>query len=132
MTHRNSIQEGKSQDAGPHKSRSCPDTSFLHSLGVAPCAISWQDEVVRYAGSAGQSMMFGWDETGRQPEASWNEFSGLYRAFLKKVTLSEVNREEKPVCYACVPSDTSLEKTILGFVPITFLSCFFIQTAKGM
>ena len=77
-------------------------------------------------------MMFGWNVTGRQPEASWNEFSAIYRAFLKKVSVSEVDKEERPVCYACVPSNTSVEKTILDFAPITFLSCFFIQTAKGI
>lgn len=94
--------------------------------------ISRQDEVVRYAGGVGQSTMYGWDETKGQPQASWNELSGLYRAFLKTVTVSEVDREERPVCYVCVPSNASVvEKTILDFVPITFLSCFFIQTPKG-
>jgi hypothetical protein len=101
-------------------------------MGVAPRAISWHDEVVKYAGSGGQCTMFGWGDTKGQPEASWNEFSGLYHAFLKRVTVSEIDREERPVCYTCVPSDTSVEKTSLGFAPITFLSCFFIQTAKGM
>jgi hypothetical protein len=86
---------------------------------------------VRYAGSVGQSTMFGWDETERQKEASWSEFTGLYRAFLKKVTVSEIDREERPVCYTCVPSNASVEKSILDFVPITFLSCFFVQTGKG-
>jgi hypothetical protein len=86
---------------------------------------------VRYAGSDGQRAMFGWNETGRQPEASWNDLSVIYRAFLKRVSVSEFDREERPVCYACVPSNTSVEKTILDFAPITFLSCFFIQTAKG-
>jgi hypothetical protein len=100
-------------------------------MGVGPREISRQDEAVRCTGSVGQSTMFGWGETKGHPEASWNEFSGLYRAFLKKVTTSEVDREERPVCYTCVPSDTSVEKTILDFAPITFLSCFFIQTAKG-
>ena len=87
---------------------------------------------MRHAGSVGQSMMYGWNETGRQPEASWNEFSAIYRAFFKRVSVSEIDKEERPVCYACVPSNTSVEKTILDFAPITFLSCFFIQTAKGM
>jgi len=105
---------------------------FVLAMGVVPCAISWRYEVVRNAGSVGQSMMFGWNETGRQPEASWNDFSAIYRAFLKRVSVSEVDKEERPVCYACVPSNTSVEQTILDFSPITFLSCFFIQTAKGM
>jgi len=113
-------------------SRAAAAPALLLAMGVVPCAISWRDEVVRHAGSVGQSMMYGWNETGRQPEASWNEFSAIYRAFFKRVSVSEIDKEERPVCYACVPSNTSVEKTILDFAPITFLSCFFIQTAKGM
>jgi hypothetical protein len=106
--------------------------ALLPSLrGGGAAEISRQDEVVRCAGSVGQSTMYGWDETKGQPVASWSEFSGLYRAFLKRVTVSEIDREERPVYYACVPSDSSVEKTTLDFVPITFLSCFFIQSAKG-
>jgi hypothetical protein len=119
------------RDGSLHGAGTLVPRQFLLSMGVAPCAISWRDEVVRHAGIVGQSMMFGWNETGRQPEASWNEFSTIYRALLKKVSVSEIDREERPVCYTCVPSDTCVEKTVLDFPPITFLSCFFFQSAKG-
>lgn len=84
--------------------------------------------------------MFGWDSTDSdEPEATWEEFSGFYRSFLKFVTVSEYNREERPICYGTtVPTEICAqageehsEEHHLDFVPLTFLSCYFFQTFKG-
>ena len=84
--------------------------------------------------------MFGWDSTDSdEPEATWEEFSGFYRAFLKFVTVSEFNREERPICYGLsVPSEVCAEagkaysdQEELDFVPLTFLSCYYFNVYKG-
>lgn len=113
------------QEGSLHQAAAVP----LHGGGAAPVQLAGCGCEVH---SVGQSTMFGWDGTEGQPEASWNEFSGLYRAFLKSVTLSEVDHEERPVCYTCVPSRELTPDSTLGFDPIIFLSCYFLQSPKGM
>nr|CAD7398073.1 unnamed protein product [Timema cristinae] len=77
--------------------------------------------------------MFKWAQLQEEPkEATWQEYSGLYRAHLKLVTLSECDHEEKPVCYTIVPSAHACQVTPqTPESPITFLSCYFIQSYKG-
>ena len=85
--------------------------------------------------------MFGWDSTDSdEPEATWEEYSGFYRYFLKFVTVSEFNKEERPICYGgTVPSEVAkqfeeatAEEAKLDFVPLTFLTCYIFNTYKGM
>nr|CAD7585818.1 unnamed protein product [Timema genevievae] len=73
-----------------------------------------------------------WAQLQEEPkEATWQEYSGLYRAHLKLVSLSECDHEEKPVCYTIVPSAHACQVTPqTPESPITFLSCYFIQSYK--
>lgn len=84
--------------------------------------------------------MFGWDSTDSdEPEATWEEISGFYRSFLKFATVSEFDKEERPICYgATVPSDfaaqfeeATSQEAQLDFVPLTFLTCYYFNTFKG-
>jgi len=114
--------------------RCCPTVEF-HVLLVC------EDSSRRDVCGIGAHRMFGWDSTDsdEQPEATWEEFSCLYRAFLKFVTVSEFNKEEKPICYGLpVPTDIcsiAAEKfatsSPLDFIPLTFLTCYTFQTYKG-
>ena len=56
----------------------------------------------------------------------------------KRLTISEWDKEEKAIFYACVPSAASLranEKYVPlngnTFSPITFLTCYYFHSHKG-
>lgn len=77
--------------------------------------------------------MFSWIHTAPVPEATWEEVTKLYIENYKFITVSEFDREIKPVVYGRnVPSIPIGGKGFgVDFTPITFLSCFYVQTKQG-
>lgn len=43
--------------------------------------------------------MLEWDTKGEAVEATWTEWCSFYRAFFKKISISEFDKEEKPSFY---------------------------------
>lgn len=66
--------------------------------------------------------------------ATFNEFSSLYvDSYVKSLTVSEFDREEVPVVYCYVPKLRQNRDGLgLDFTPITFLTCYYFQTHKGL
>lgn len=64
---------------------------------------------------------------------TWSERSNLYVDLYKKyITHSSIDYEEKPIVYRKVPSLPVGGKGFgVNFTPLTFLSCWFIQSRKG-
>lgn len=80
--------------------------------------------------------MYGWKDGGHKEEpkeATWNEISTFQiLKGLKDVTVSELDHEEVPVFYSNVHRlRQNREGLGLDFTPITFLTCFNINTHKG-
>lgn len=66
-------------------------------------------------------------------EATWSECCRLYRAFLKRVTVSEVDSEEHTVCYACASQPIlGFRNPAIDFEPINFQVQYYVQSRKGM
>lgn len=71
---------------------------------------------------------------GSDKEVDWAEVSQFYLDKTKKYfSVSEVDKEDKPVVYGAV-HNISFNKTGLGldFVPITFITNYYIDTRKGL
>lgn len=68
------------------------------------------------------------------PEATWSEWCCLYRPYLKHVTVSEVDGEEQPVCYACFaePALLGFDNPDIDFEPLNFQVQYYFQSRKGM
>lgn len=77
--------------------------------------------------------MFSWLKTPEPKEATWSEISQAFIEYYKCITYSEIDHEERPVIYTNVPSLPVGGKGFgdIDFTPITFLTCYFIQTHKG-
>lgn len=76
--------------------------------------------------------MFSWLKTPEPKEATWSEISQTFIEYYKCITFSQIDREELPVVYTNVPSLPVAEESFsVEFNPITFLTCYFIQTHKG-
>lgn len=76
--------------------------------------------------------MFRWIYIPEVPQATWTEVSTFYLNLKKKITHSVYDREEFPVVYTKVPSIPIGGKGFgVNFTPLTFLSCFTINTHKG-
>lgn len=66
-------------------------------------------------------------------EATWSEWCSLYRAFLKHVSISEVDGEEQSVCYACAsPPVIGFQNPDIDFEPLNFQVQYYFQSRKGM
>ncbi|KAG8322094.1 hypothetical protein J6590_029792 [Homalodisca vitripennis] len=66
-------------------------------------------------------------------EATWSEWCSLYRAFLKHITLSEIDGEEQSVCYACASEPiVGFENPNIDFEPLNFQVQYYFQSRKGM
>lgn len=76
--------------------------------------------------------MFSWLKTPEPKEATWSEISQAFIEYYKCITYSQIDREECPVIYTNVPSLPIIEEGFSADTkPITFLTCYFIQTHKG-
>lgn len=76
--------------------------------------------------------MFSWLKTSEPKEATWSEISQAFIEYYKCITYSTIDHEERPIIYTNVPSQPVAEESVgIDFNPITFLTCFFIQTHKG-
>lgn len=76
--------------------------------------------------------MFSWLKSPEPKEATWSEISQAFIEYYKCITYSVIDHEELPVVYTNVPSLPIVEEGVgVDFKPITFLTCFFIQTHKG-
>lgn len=76
--------------------------------------------------------MFSWLNIPEVKEATWSEITTLYVDFSKTVTHSVFDHEEFPVVYRNVPSIPIGGKGFgVDFTPLTFLSCFYVQSHKG-
>lgn len=86
-------------------------------------------------------------ESNAEPrEATWTVICNFYRDLNKKVTVSQVDREEVPVIL--LPNESSSDVVSLNKVrpkslsrqsskvdstdPLIFLTCYFFQTRKGI
>ncbi|KAJ8947152.1 hypothetical protein NQ318_002514, partial [Aromia moschata] len=76
--------------------------------------------------------MFSWINIPKVPEATWSEVSTPYVELFKTVTYSEIDHKENPVVYRNVPSIPIGGKGFgVDFSPLTFLSCYFVQSHKA-
>lgn len=77
--------------------------------------------------------MFSWINTPKITEATWSEINTLFIENFKTITHSEIDREVIPIVYRNVPSIPIGGKGFgdIDFTPLTFMSCFFVQSHKG-
>ncbi|RZC35933.1 filamin-A [Asbolus verrucosus] len=69
---------------------------------------------------------------GHVTEATWSEISTIYVELFKTITYSEIDHEEFPVVYRKVPSIPIGGKGFgVSFAPLTFLSCYSINSHKA-
>lgn len=76
--------------------------------------------------------MFSWLKSPEPKEATWSEINQAFIEYYKCITYSVFDHEEQPVVYTNVPSSPVVEEGFgIDFEPITFLTCYFVQTHKG-
>ncbi|XP_049817038.1 filamin-A isoform X3 [Aethina tumida] len=77
--------------------------------------------------------MFSWINTPKITEATWSEINTLFIENFKTITHSEIDREVIPIVYRNVPSIPIGGKGFgdIDFTPLTFMSCFFVQSHKA-
>ena len=64
-------------------------------------------------------------------DATWEEFSQFNKEYLRFLTFSEIDHIERASVYCIeqnVPTYGAIDR---DFVPLNFLSSFFLQTHKG-
>lgn len=77
--------------------------------------------------------MFSWLNIPQPPEATWLDFASLYIGTTKKyIQYSETDGCETPIVLRGVPSIPVGGKGFgVDFTPLTFISCYYIQSTKG-
>ncbi|XP_044741492.1 filamin-A isoform X3 [Chrysoperla carnea] len=73
------------------------------------------------------------DEKNNSFETHWDDFNSIYTdAYVKQFTVSEFDKEEKPIVYCYVPKLRQNRDGLgLDFTPLTFLTCYYFQTHKA-
>lgn len=82
--------------------------------------------------------MYRWAEPEEAPPATWQEVTDFYRAWLKNITISEVDGEVRAIYYGSVPSTVAKECLLLtpdnfgtAFEGLVYLTQYYFNTRKG-
>lgn len=69
-------------------------------------------------------------------EATWEEYSELYKKFYRTITVSEYDRRHKSVVYCTEQNIPTTEETVNGCIsdiaPINFQTHYYIVTHQGI
>lgn len=82
--------------------------------------------------------MYRWAIPDEAPPATWLEVSDFYRAWLKYVTISEIDGEVRAICCGAVPCTVTKECLLLtpdnfgeSFEGVIYLAQYYFNTRKG-